>query len=370
MVRHNNTKYFLIMCLVGLFLIAVIVSNLFPDYSFRRQAQAQSAGQTEDISVLSVNKPFQKHKILHVMSYHSPWEWTDIQYEGFKTALESLNVQYDLIQMDTKRKNNQAWRDEITTEIMEFIDGWKPSLIYTSDDDAQRYVAQKFVNAGIPIVFSGVNAQPDEYGFNGSCNITGVLERMHFAATLKLLKKLAPQVQKVVLISDNGKMWPGIIEQLKQQESQYPDIRVLGYEIVDTYQEFQNKISACQTQADAIGLLGIFEFRNENNENVPQDEVMRWLAQNSKLPDFSFWKDRVDKGTLCAVTVSGYAQGYQAGLLARSILADGTSPADLPIVPTKKGIPIINLQTADRLGIRPDAETLLTADVVRKSVLE
>ena len=370
MVKHDNAKYFFIMCLVGLFLIVVIISNLFPNFSIRQQAMARPAVETVNQSVLSINKPFKKYKILHVMSYHSPWEWTDTQLEGFKAALEDLNVQYDVIQMDTKRKSDEPWKEQITSEIMEFIDGWKPDLIYTSDDDAQRYVARKFVNTNIPVVFSAVNAEPDDYGFTGSGNVTGVLERMHFAATLKLLRKLVPDVQKVVLISDNGKMWPGMIEQFRQQESLCPKIQVLSYDIVETYQEFQNKIMAYQTRADAIGFLGVFEFKNENRQNVPQAEVMQWLAENNKLPDFSFWKDRVDKGTLCAVTVSGYAQGYQAGLLARSILADGAKPSDLPMIPTEKGIPMINLQTADRLGIRPDAEILLTADVVRKTRLE
>jgi ABC-type uncharacterized transport system substrate-binding protein len=370
MIKHNNSKYWLIMGLLSLFLAVIIITNLIPGFSIPRQAGAQIAIDNAINTINPDNVLFKKYKVLHVMSYHSPWEWADSQFEGFKAALNDLNVQYDVIQMDTKQKSDETWKQQIAAEAIQAIKTRKPDLIFTSDDDAQRYVAGKYVNSPIPVVFSGVNAQPEDYGFKDAPNVAGVLERMHFAATLRLLKKLVPDVQKVVLITDNGQMWPPMIEQFKQQESQCPDIRVIGCDTIDTYKDFQKKILEYQNQADAVGFLGVFEFKNENNENVPQDEVMRWLGQNNKLPDFSFWKDRVAKGTLCAVTVSGYAQGYQAGLLAHSILIDSTKPSSHPMVPTEKGIPMLNLETANRLGIRPDAETLLAADVVRKTKLE
>jgi len=40
------------------------------------------------------------------------------------------------------------------------------------------------------------------------------------------------------------------------------------------------------------------------------------LGETVQLPDFSFWKDRIPFGTLCAVYVSGYDQGRAAGRIA------------------------------------------------------
>lgn len=48
--------------------------------------------------------PNKQYKILHVMSYHSPWEWTDNQLNGFQAALKGLNVRYNVMQMDAKRR--------------------------------------------------------------------------------------------------------------------------------------------------------------------------------------------------------------------------------------------------------------------------
>ena len=30
------------------------------------------------------------------MSYHSPWEWTDEQFNGFKDPLKDLNIEYEV----------------------------------------------------------------------------------------------------------------------------------------------------------------------------------------------------------------------------------------------------------------------------------
>src|SRR5574340_1178540 len=81
-----------------------------------------------------VADPAKKHwKILHVMSYHSPWKWTDGQFNGFKAALKDLDIEYQVFQMDTKRKSDAAWRAKVGREARQLIDSWKPDLVYTSD---------------------------------------------------------------------------------------------------------------------------------------------------------------------------------------------------------------------------------------------
>jgi ABC-type uncharacterized transport system substrate-binding protein len=100
------------------------------------------------------------------------------------------------------------------------------------------------------------------------------------------------------------------------------------------------------------------------------ENVVKWLRENSKLPDFSFWEDRVLKGTLCSVSVSAYEQGYLAGLYARGILLDGESPAGFPVISTEKGTPLINMVTANRLGIKPSDDILRLSKVIRDIALK
>jgi ABC-type uncharacterized transport system substrate-binding protein len=310
-------------------------------------------------------QPTKQFKVLHVMSYHSPWKWTDDQLQGFKEALSGLDVQYKVFQMDTKRRSSEQWKLKVAAQAKKLINTWKPDLVYTNDDDAQQYIVKDYVNTDTPFVFSAVNAEPEDYGFAGSKNVTGVLERIHFTQAVQLLKQLVPTVHKVAIITDTGKMWVPIVEKMKQSEDKLPqDVEVAGYYVLRTFDEYKKTVKDCEGKVDALGMLGVFEFKDENGANVSLERVQRWTVENSALPDFTFWDDRVDKGTLCAVTVSGLAQGQAAGKIARGILLEGHSPASYQMKATEKGVPIVNLARAKKLNLNPKSSTLLTAEVV------
>ena len=53
-----------------------------------------------------------KFKILHVMSYHSPWRWTDWQLESFQQAL-GVPVEVKVFQMDTKRNSTPEAKERV-----------------------------------------------------------------------------------------------------------------------------------------------------------------------------------------------------------------------------------------------------------------
>ena len=308
-----------------------------------------------------------KYKVLHIMSYHTPWDWTEDQFNAFKEALKGLDIEYKVFEMDTKRKSTEEWKEKVGKEAREIIDTWKPDLVFTDDDNAQKYVAKYYVNGNIPFVFSGVNADPQDYGFVGSKNITGVLEQEHSVETIKLLKEIAPKVSKIVVIVDDDPTWNGVMKRIKEKVADHlPDMRLINFDVIHTFKEYQEKIKKYQTKVDGLGLLGIHTFKDEKGSNVPWQEVLKWTAMNSRLPDFSFWKDRVPYGTLCVVNVSGYEQGLAAGKMARGILAEGRSPSSYPMEPTIKGQPFINLERAKKLGIGIKSKLLLTAKVVQK----
>lgn len=314
--------------------------------------------------------PAKTFKVLHIMSYHSPWKWTDDQFKGFKDALEGLDIEYKVFQMDTKRKSTEEWKEKVGKEARELIESWKPDLVYTNDDNAQKYVVRPYVNTDIPFVFSAVNAAPETYGFAGSKNVTGVLEQEHFVQTVQLLKEVAPDIAKIAVIVDDGPTWPPVLERMKSKQNQLPDIEFISWDLILTFEEYKQKMTEYQTTADAIGLIGIFNFKDENGENVPFEDVLQWTAENSKLPDFAFWADRIEHGTLCGVAVSGYEQGLAAGKIARGILEEGKSPSDFPMKPSFKGQPVVSLARAKKLGIKIQSKILLTAEVMKDFIWE
>jgi len=308
--------------------------------------------------------PAKKHwKILHIMSYHSPWKWTDEQFEGFKAPLRGLDIEYKVFQLDMKRRTDEAWKMAVSREARELIDTWKPDLVYTSDDYAQKCVAKYYINQKLPFVFSGVNADPSVYGFVGSENITGVLEEEHIVETIKLLRQIVPTVNKIAVIYDDDPTWPPVLARMKKSLPQLQDINIISWDMISTFAQFKQRIAELQSQADAIGFLGIFAFKDEQGQNVSYKTVCRWVMDHSTLPDFSFWEDRISYGTLCTVNVSEYEQGYAAGQIARGILLEGRSPASYPMKPTVKGVPMVNLLRAKKLGLKIKTGILLSVTV-------
>lgn len=304
-------------------------------------------------------------RILHVMSYHTPWRWTEGQLEGFKSGLGDVKAEYKVFELDTKRQSDPKQKAERAKASRALVEQWAPHLIYTTDDDAQELVTRHYLNTPIVQVFSGVNKAPQEYGFDKANNVTGVVEHEHFGESVQLLKRLVPGVKRLVVVIDDAPMWGPVVERMKAVKLP-PDVRIVGWEMIRTYDEYKARIKAYPEMADAIALIGIFNFKDTAGKNVPYQEVQRWTAENSSLPDLGFWIDRVHHGTLVAVTVSEREQGLAAGRLARQILVDRKSPRDLAIQPTTKGAPVISLARANKLGIRVHSDLLLSTQVITR----
>jgi ABC-type uncharacterized transport system substrate-binding protein len=305
-------------------------------------------------------------KVLYVMSYHSPWRWTDGQLEGFKEAMAGVRAEYKVFQMDTKQNSTPAAKEAKGREARALIESWKPDLVYTSDDDVQEYVAKHYINAQLPFVFSGVNKDPKAYGFVGSKNITGVLEQEHFVESVRLLRTIAPGAKRIAAVFDDAQMWDPVMARMRERLKQLPGVQIVAWDSIRTWDEYQRKMKEYPARADAVALVGIFNFKDAAGKNVPYQDVLRWTAENSSLPDIGFWVDRVHYGTLAAVTVSEREQGLAAGRIARAILVEGRSPASFEMRATNKGLPVISLARASKLGLTVKSGVLLSAEVIEK----
>lgn len=304
-------------------------------------------------------------RILHVMSYHTPWRWTEGQLEGFKAGLGDVKAEYKVFELDTKRHSEAKQKAERGKAARALVEQWAPHLIYTTDDDAQELVTQHYLNTPIVQIFSGVNKTPEQYGFDKANNVTGVVEHEHFAESVQLLKRVVPGIKRLVVVLDDAAMWGPVVERMKAAKLP-ADVNIVAWETIRTYEEYKQRIAAYPQMADGIALIGIFNFKDAAGKNVPYQEVQRWTAENSSLPDLGFWVDRVHHGTLVAVTVSEREQGLAAGRLARQVLVDRKSPRDLPIQPTTKGAPVISLARANKLGIRVHSDLLLSTQVITR----
>ena len=312
----------------------------------------------------------QSFKILHVASYRSDWVWVQDQIRGFQQGMGNADLTVRTVDLDAKH-NNAAQLKAAVQQAHELIASWKPDLIFTTDDVAQAEVAVHYLNQPVPIVYSGVNKAHADYGFDKARNVTGVLEREHFSGTLALLRDIRPApLLRLAIVIDDDPTWQGVTERIRAELGRRKDVEVTHWLQPVTFDDYKKALLDLQDKVDAVGLLGVFRFKDGGNQFANYESVLRWTVEHSRLPDFSFWDTRVERGTLCAVTVSGVEQGRLAGRMARRILVVKSLPASIPPEATAKGRPMISLARARVLGIPIRSGVLLNAEVLTRYAWE
>lgn len=329
----------------------------------RRQLLLAGAASLVATPALAAARP---PRIFHVMSYHSPWRWTDGQWQGFRDALALPEAEVRVFQMNAKVASGAEQKEAAGRTARALIDTWQPDLLYASDDEAQEHVGRHYAGGRMPVVFSGVNKAPAAHGYEGAANVAGVLEHEHALESVRLVQSLAPRVRRFAAVFDDAPLWPSVRQRMQARLAGEPGVEFVAWDTIRTFAEYKRRLAEYQGEVDALALIGIFNFKDGEGRNVPYQDVQRYTVEASRLPDFSFWIDRIHYGTLAAVTVSEREQGLAAGRIARAILVERRSPASLAITPTLKGLPAISLARARRLGLQVKSSQLLSATVLNR----
>jgi ABC-type uncharacterized transport system substrate-binding protein len=301
--------------------------------------------------------------VLIVHSYHEGFSWTDAQDAAIRQALEVSGARVVSHYMDTKRHPDEDSKVQAGAEAKLLVEELQPTVIIATDDNAQKYFAKDYAGVeGAPqIVFSGVNAEPEEYGYPAD-NVTGVLERPKLAESLELLTELVPDVEKVAVVGDDSTTTDAMVAYTK---SLTLPLEVAAYDQVSTFEEWQTAIEAHQTDADALVffMYHTIKAQADGSEIMDPTEVMTWTLDNNELPTVGILGLQIDDGVMAGVVESPEEQGLIAGGLASELL-DGTPAFDLGVRNTDHGQCMINLSTAATLGIEVPQELLDSCEIV------
>lgn len=307
-------------------------------------------------------------KILYVDSYHEGYGWSEGQLKGFKNTFEKEGIEIEIkrVEINSETEKDKQILEQNGILAKEVLEEFDPDLIYATDDPAQKYVLADYINTKIPIVFSGVNEEVEVYGYEKAKNVAGVLERVHFIEAVDLLNKISPGIEKVGVFGNDYFLWDLFMAQMKNDLDKFSGIEFVGWDKFHYYEDLQDKILEYQDTVDAIVFLGVDNIVDKDEKEVPRLSFVKWMVENNKLPEATFWNFYPSEGILLSVDVSAKEQGNSAGKIAYEILVEGKNPTSFEFKSTTVGEQYINLARARQLDLKIPSVILINSEVYRE----
>ncbi|GAB6124461.1 ABC transporter substrate-binding protein [Humidesulfovibrio idahonensis] len=308
-------------------------------------------------------------RVLIIHSYSSDYVWTKTINKGVEESLRALKIPVETQYMDAMRDPDPEHLRARAKDLLALIEAQKPRVVIAVDDAVQSYLVEPYLKGrdAPQVIFCGVNAPLKIYGFPAA-NVSGVRERWHFRDGFALLKKIRPALHSVVLLSDDSQSAGYVLEDLYADQKQAgPFALRLKVFKVHTYQQWQRMVQLHQRRADSLA-LGLYHslVDEKTGRQVPPNVVSAWNNATIHVPTLGFADYAKEHGQLCGILESGEEQGYLAGSMARQVLERGVRAGELPVRINQKGIVLLNLKTAERLGIVIPFEIIRAAGIVIK----
>ena len=278
--------------------------------------------------------------------------------EGFKKKMAELgytegkNVVYDL-------KNARGDQDALA-KMAEALVQQKPDLIVTSSTSATVPVAKATAGGNIPVVFLGAGDPlrlVKSYASSGN-NLTGISTAALdlTGKRIELLMKLAPGIKRlIILLAPAGVNYERTLKVTAEEAAKLG----LEYSVLDI--EARNVEDVRQKAFLINRSLGDALLVPPEATMVAATEPIVQQAIKERLPQVGPNLETVKRGLLAAYAPNTYVLGQQGALLVDKILK-GARPTDLPIEQPYKLYLVINLKTAQAIGLKVSREILLLAD--------
>jgi PAS domain S-box-containing protein len=219
-----------------------------------------------------------------------------------------------------------------------------------------KLLPQLFPKAPIIVAgFTEENLQDNQF----DTRVGGVAQRINPQATLELIDRLQPEVNRIIVIGGTADVDRQVTQRLKQAAQQFKErftIEIWDHLTIDELRE------AVKNLPDRTAILFGRLFRDAAGQALISSEVARALAQVANAPVYVMTDANLGTAAVGGSIGSIEAFGKRAGELARLVLT-GTPPASLPFEIRADSVPTFNWPALKRWGI--DENRLPQNSVIR-----
>ena len=249
-------------------------------------------------------------------------------------------------------------RDRLPALAAELV-GLNPAVIVPSGPTAAGPLLK--ATQTIPIVMPNASSDPVKWGFVKSLsqpggNVTGISigEKGLGSKRMELLKEALPAIRHVVFL--NPHQGPTYLEEYRQVAKTLD----FEFEAVDVRSDGDIE----QAFAKAATLRSGAVLVERNTLTLRNADKIGELALKHRIPTMNNQRIFVEKEGLMSYGVSYPANWRRAAVLVDKILK-GAKPATIPVEPPQLEL-VVNLKTAQKIGVTIPPEILLEANEVIK----
>ncbi len=289
----------------------------------------------------STQAPAPRKKILYIDSYHPEFAWVQGVTAGIRRNIDTNRFELEIIHLDTKRNQSEAFKKASALRAKAYIEQWKPDVVIASDDNASKYlIVPYFKGHEIPFVFCGINWDASPYGYPFR-NVTGMIE-VQLISEVK--KQLAPYTKGPRIGFIRSKSLSGIKEVMHFE-------RRLNTSIIKrfptTVQQWKNDFLSLQKESDLLLMGAVVALKDLERNGSDLEE---FVYKNAAIP-IGAWDSYMKHYALITISHKAEEQGDWASQTAIRIL-NGESPENIPIATNHKARVFLNMPLAKKMGIK------------------
>ena len=290
--------------------------------------------------------------ILVVESYHAGFSWDASYRRGLEHVLGSSRpIEY--FQLDTKRRLEEDHPERVAAALRRY-ERLRPRLVILGDDNALKYLAPRLTQDGVPVVYLGINADPDTYIPHGATNFAGVLERPPLTSAIDGIQRLLPKPpRKILILFDSGTTSQAAVSETFGGQTRLEVLGTLAdLRLIRDLHTWKTTILEAEAEGYEAILIGLYHLLEDKaGAIVPPLEVLRWTSKNTPVPPFSLWDFSVGPDlALGGRVLTGVEQGTEAGRIALEIL-DGARPASIPRRSVSRGRLVLSRHQLERWNL-------------------
>jgi len=311
--------------------------------------------------VLSAPAWAKAYKVLVVMSYERDNPWVKEIQDGIEAVLAQV-AEISYFYMDTKA--DPAGGPAKAKQALAQFRALAPDGVIAADDNAQSmFVVPHLKGKGkVPVMFCGVNAEASAYGYPAA-NVSGILERGHLRESIAYVQQLKPSIKTISFVTKDSPSGRAMKRQVMAEKASY-SAHVEGVHLVMETGELRALGRQLRDKSDAILIDSLEGVLDAAGRPLANQQVLDVLFATFQGPIVGANRYHVEQGALTAVIKTGQEQGRTAADMLLKALR-GTPFSSLPVTRNHGGRRIINVNTMEKLGLKPRPIDLRGAKLVR-----